>query len=74
MNRRDSIYLHLLELLLISAVLAGVCYFLLDCTGEYAVDTFYSNSDYVEQKNETMAVRIYGVLRSADAHSRVCGG
>ena len=51
-NRRDSIYLHFLELLLISAVLAGVCYFLLDCTGEYAVDTFYSNSDYVERKNE----------------------
>lgn len=52
MSRKDSLYLHLLKLLLLAAVVSILFYMILDWIGEYTVDAFYSNSDYVEQKNE----------------------
>lgn len=50
-NKIDSIYAQLLRLLLFSAFVALVAFWGLDLAGNYLVDKYLEETDYIEQKN-----------------------
>lgn len=51
-NRETSIYLRLAKLLIAAAMIAGTVFLLMNYVAEELVDAYYSNTDYVRQKNE----------------------
>lgn len=51
-NRRNSIYTQLLRLLLIAAFGAVVIFFVFDFTGEYVIERYLKETDYIEKKNQ----------------------
>lgn len=58
MKKRNSIYVRLLKLL-VAAVLISFAYFLLiHAVGSYVLDRFYSNSDYIENKDKKYIERL----------------
>ena len=56
--KRNSIYVRLLKLLVFSVVISGVFFFLTYSFGEYMIDNYYSNSDYIEKKNDKYAAKL----------------
>ncbi|MCQ5203751.1 HAMP domain-containing sensor histidine kinase [Mordavella massiliensis] len=51
-NRRNSIYTQLLRLLLIATFGAVVIFFVFDFTGEYVIERYLQETDYIEKKNQ----------------------
>lgn len=51
-NRETSIYIRLAKLLIAAAAIASVAFFLMSNAIEKQVDAYYSNTDYVRQKDE----------------------
>lgn len=51
-NRRNSIYTPLLRLLLIATFGAVVIFFVFDFTGEYVIERYLQETDYIEKKNQ----------------------
>lgn len=52
LNKRNSIYVQLLRLLLISAVFSGIVFYCLDIAGEYLIGTYIEKTNYQEQENQ----------------------
>lgn len=52
MNKKNSIYVQLLRLLLLAALAAVALFYVLNYVGENALNDFYDNSGYEEKKNE----------------------
>lgn len=52
-NKKDSIYIQLLRLLVLSAFAAVLVFFVLNRAGDHLIENFYYNSDYEERKNES---------------------
>lgn len=52
MNKKNSIYVQLLRLLLLAALAAFSLFYVLNYVGENALNDFYDNSGYEEKKNE----------------------
>ena len=51
-NRRNSIYTQLLRILLIATFGAVVIFFVFDFTGEYVIERYLQETDYIEKKNQ----------------------
>lgn len=51
-NRRNSIYTQLLRILLIATFGAVVIFFVFDFTGEYVIECYLQETDYIEKKNQ----------------------
>ena len=51
-NRRNSIYTQLLRLLLIATFGAVVIFFVFDFNGEYVIERYLQETDYIEKKNQ----------------------
>ena len=50
-NKRNSIYVQLLQLLLIAAAVAMVFFQIINRAGEYLLENYLENSQYVENQN-----------------------
>ncbi|MDO4307807.1 MAG: HAMP domain-containing sensor histidine kinase [Eubacteriales bacterium] len=62
-NKRSSIYLRLLKLLVAAFLISGAVFTLLYGMGECLVDDYYSNSDYIEKKNEKYIGKLQEYVR-----------
>ena len=50
-NKRNSIYVQLLQLLLIAAAVAMIFFQIINRAGEYLLENYLENSQYVENQN-----------------------
>lgn len=62
-SRGSSIYILLLRLLIISAVVSVLAYVLMNHAGQYALDWYYSNSDYLDQRNDRYIKKLEGYIK-----------
>lgn len=58
MNRSGSIYLGLLKLLIVSAVLAGLFFYIAYCIGEELIVTYCYSTSYMEKKGNQYAGKL----------------
>ena len=49
-EREKSIYVQILLLLVVAAAIAGGLFLILDRVGEYSIDRYIENSDYIETR------------------------
>lgn len=69
-NRIDSIYAELLRLLLLSAFVALVVFWGLDLAGNYLVDKYLEETDYIEQKNQKYIEKLQKYIDREQLSSR----
>ncbi|MCI9546185.1 MAG: HAMP domain-containing histidine kinase [Lachnospiraceae bacterium] len=68
-HRKDSLYLQLLKLLIGSAAAAFLIFLALNYVGEYVIDNYYYNSDYVQRKDGEYAEKLQRYIDEAHLHS-----
>lgn len=57
-TKRNSIYLRLLKLLIFSAVISSVFFVMVYGLGEYKIENYYSDSEYIERRNNAYASKL----------------
>jgi len=62
MSKKDSIYVQLLRLLLISAFTAIITFLVLDYALEYIINSYYSDSDYEKQQDISYIRRLQNYI------------
>ena len=70
LHRKDSMYFQLLRLLIISAVVAGVNFLILDQVVGYVIDSYYYSLDYQKQKGEEYANKLQGYVNKNQLSSK----
>ncbi len=68
-SRKDSLYLQLLKLLIGAAAAAFLIFLALNRAGEYVIDNYYYNSDYVRRKDEEYVEKLQQYIDKFDLHS-----
>lgn len=56
--KRNSIYFRLLKLLIFSAVVSGAFFVMVYALGEYKIENYYSDSEYIERRNDAYASKL----------------
>ncbi len=69
-NKIDSIYAQLLRLLLVSAFMAVVAFWGLDLAGDYLVDKYLEETDYIDRKNQEYIEKFQNYIRQEQLSSR----
>ncbi len=68
-NKRHSIYVQLLRLLLLAAAVAFVCFQSLRFAGEYLLEYYLENSTYVEKQNNIYLARLQQFITNHELSS-----
>lgn len=69
-NRKDSIYMQLLKLLIISAIAASVIFWGLGIAGEKLLDTYLSKSNYIEKREKNYIEKLQTYVAASGLSSR----
>ncbi len=69
-NRKDSIYMQLLKLLVISAIAASVIFWGLGFAGEKLLDTYLSKSNYIEKREKNYIEKLQTYVAANGLSSR----
>lgn len=69
-NKKDSIYAQLLRLLLVAAFVAAAAFGGLDLAGEYLVNKYLEETDYIDRKNQKYIERFQNYVRQKQLSTR----
>lgn len=69
-NRKDSLYLKLLRLLVLSAAAAGLVFICLNYAGVYIIDRHCYQPEYIEKKNREHIEKLQNYIDGYQLHSR----
>lgn len=69
-NKRNSIYAQLLQLLIVSAVISVIAFFLFDFVGEYSLEKYLEKTNYVEKENREYVNKLQKYIEEEQISSR----
>lgn len=69
-NKRNSIYTQLLQLLVVSAFAAVVIFLILDFSGEYLMESYLENTNYVDEKDQKYIEKFQNYIEKEQVSSR----
>lgn len=70
MSKRNSIYLQLLRLLIVSALTAVVIFFLIDLISTWLIGGYFESTDYVERHNQSYIQKLQSYIDRNNLSSR----
>lgn len=70
MNRKNSIYIQLLRLLIAAAFAALAFFFAINLAGEHLIDAYLEKTDYIEKKNQAYAKKLRKYVKKEGLSTR----